>query len=59
MNGFSFENHILCKEIASQGYVVISFNSKDTDNRWTEPNTFDYENQICDVQFLIGEANKL
>ena len=54
MNGFSFENHILCEEIAKHGYVVISFNSKGTDKRWMEPNTIDYENQIRDVQFLIG-----
>lgn len=54
MNGFSFENHILCEEIAKHGYIVISFNSKGTDKRWMEPNTIDYENQIRDVQFLIG-----
>ena len=59
MNGFSFENHILCEEIAKQGYVVISLNSKGAENRWMEPNTFDYENQIRDIQFLIGEACKL
>ncbi|QGY42848.1 prolyl oligopeptidase family serine peptidase [Maribellus comscasis] len=59
MNGFSFENHMLCEEIAKQGYVVISFNSKGSDKRWMEPNTIDYENQIRDVQFLIAETNNL
>lgn len=57
MNGFSFENHMLCEEIAKHGYVVISFNSKGSNKRWMEPNTIDYENQIRDVQFLIAETN--
>lgn len=56
MNGFSFENHILCEEIAKQGYVVISFNSKGSANRWMEPNTIDYENQIRDVQYIISKT---
>lgn len=59
MNGFSFENHMLCEEIAKQGYMVISFNSKGSDKRWMEPNTIDYENQIRDVQYIIGETNNL
>jgi len=49
MNGFLFENHVLCEEIAKQGNVVISFNSKGSNSRWMAPNTFDYENQIRDV----------
>ena len=59
MNGFSFENHLLCEELAGQGYVVISFNSKGSNSRWMEPNTIDYENQIRDVQFLLAETNTL
>jgi len=59
MNGFSFDNHILCEEIAKQGYVVISFNSKGSNKRWMEPNTIDYENQIRDVQFIIAETFSL
>lgn len=59
MNGFSFENHMLCEELAKQGFVVISFNSKGSDSRWMEPSTIDYENQIRDVQFIIAETNNL
>lgn len=59
MNGFSFENHMLCEEIAKQGNVVISFNSKGSDKRWMEPNTIDYENQIRDVQFIIAKTTNL
>ena len=59
MNGFSFENHMLCEEIAKQGNVVISFNSKGSDKRWMEPNTIDYENQIRDVQFIIAKTANL
>jgi hypothetical protein len=56
MNGFSFDNNILCEAIAKQGYVVISFNSKGSNNRWMEPNTIDYENQIRDVQYIISRT---
>ena len=59
MNGFSFDNHLLCEEIAKSGNVVISFNSKGTTKRWMEPNTYDYENQIRDVQYLIGMSYNL
>ena len=59
MNGFSFENHLLCEEIAKQGFIVISLNSKGSDSRWMKPSTIDYENQIRDVQFIIAETNNL
>jgi len=58
MNAFSFENHLLCETVANKGYVVISFNSKGRENRWVAAETQDFETQIRDVQFIIGELAK-
>lgn len=58
LNGFSFENHILCESIAKQEYVVISFNSKGTEGRWMDVVNSDFENLIRDIQYIIGESSR-
>ena len=58
LNGFSFENHLLCESIARCGNVVISFNSKGSKGRWMGFSDRDFENLIRDIQFLIGESTK-
>ena len=58
LNGFSFENHLLCESIARRGNVVISFNSKGSEGRWMGFSDRDFENLIRDIQFLIGESIK-
>jgi len=58
LNGFSFENHLLCESIARYGNVVIAFNSKGSEGRWMGFSDPDFENLIRDIQFLIGESNK-
>jgi pimeloyl-ACP methyl ester carboxylesterase len=58
LNGFSFENHLLCEAIAKLGYVVVSFNSKGTESRWVEPLNKDFETLIRDIQFVMGELSK-
>jgi len=58
LNGFSFENHLLCESIARRGNVVIAFNSKGSEGRWMGFSDIDFENLIRDVQFLMGESIK-
>jgi len=58
LNGFSFENHLLCESIARRGNIVISFNSKGSEGRWMGFSDQDFENLIRDIQFLIGESIK-
>jgi pimeloyl-ACP methyl ester carboxylesterase len=58
LNGFSFENHLLCESIARHGNVVIAFNSKGSEGRWMGFSDPDFENLIRDIQFLIGESSK-
>jgi len=58
LNGFSFENHLLCESIAAQGNIVISFNSKGSEGRWMGFGDIDFENLIRDIQFIIGESTR-